>query len=66
MDKTACADPFFFILCSLNLRLRDGTRLFTAVISVMHSGPRKVRTNIYRTPGKLYFVSLLNMNPFYI
>lgn len=54
MDKTACADPFPFILHNLNLRLGDGTRLFTAVIATMHSGLRKIRTNVYRTSDKLF------------
>lgn len=58
MDETAYADRFPFILHNLNLSLRDGTRLFTAVITTMHSGLRKIRTNAYRTPGKLFFVSL--------
>lgn len=58
--------PFSFMLLSLNLRLGDHTSLFTAVIVMMRSGMRKIRTNIYRRSGKLLFVSLLSMNSFYI
>lgn len=52
MDKTASADPFSFILHILDLRLSDGKRFFTAVITMMHSDLRKIRPNVYRTPGK--------------
>jgi len=65
-ERWACAEPFSFILHGLDFRLKDHTSFFIAVIVMMHSGMRKITTNIYRKPGKLLFVSLLNINPFYI
>lgn len=50
------------LLCSLNL----STSLFTAVFVMTCSCLRRVRANIYRKSGKLFSVSLLNMNPFYM